>query len=121
MRPFKQDFIPGRDTIADDCGGTAEVLFKLGGITRVFVDDRLLRERLFTEVLLDDKIDGIFTFGKACAKALQLIKEMGFANAHSFDSHEELAKKLKDYLKPGDIILLKGSRGMQMEKVLAYL
>ena len=34
-----------------------------------------LHRKLFLS-LLDDKIDGIFTFGKACAKALQLIRKI---------------------------------------------
>jgi UDP-N-acetylmuramoyl-tripeptide--D-alanyl-D-alanine ligase len=71
--------------------------------------------------LLDYEIDGIFTYGKACQKAVYKIVDNGFSNAYSFDSHEELAKKLRQFIKPGDVILLKGSRGMQMEKVLAYL
>jgi UDP-N-acetylmuramoyl-tripeptide--D-alanyl-D-alanine ligase len=79
-----------------------------------------LHQKLFMS-LLDFNIDGIFTFGKACNKAVHLIREKGFANAHSFESHEALAKELKGYLKPGDVILIKGSRGMQMEKVLAFL
>ena len=79
-----------------------------------------LHQKLFMN-FMDYNIDGIFTFGKACNKAVGLIQEKGFKNAHSFDSHEELAKKLKSYLKPGDAILIKGSRGMQMEKVLAFL
>ena len=36
-------------------------------------------------------------------------------------SHEEIARLLKKKLKPGDLLLLKGSRGMQMERVMAYL
>jgi len=114
-------FKPALDTLSYLASGkkTRRVLV-IGDMLELGLKSDELHRNLFLN-LLDDKIDGIFTFGKACAKALQLIKEMGFANAHSFDSHEELAKKLKDYLKPGDIILLKGSRGMQIEKVLAYL
>jgi UDP-N-acetylmuramoyl-tripeptide--D-alanyl-D-alanine ligase len=79
-----------------------------------------LHQALFMKLLNYD-IDGIFTYGIACRKAVKHIKKNGYTNAYSFDSHEELAKKLKKFLKPGDVILLKGSRGMQMEKVLAYL
>ena len=36
-----------------------------------------------------------------------------------FTTHEELAHMLKMRAKPGDVLLFKGSRGMQMEKALA--
>ena len=33
------------------------------------------------------------------------------------NSHEEMGKKIKEIMKDGDLILLKGSRGMALEKV----
>ena len=36
-------------------------------------------------------------------------------------SHEEAAEKLHELLQPGDTILFKGSRGMQMEKIIDLL
>ncbi|SFT72007.1 UDP-N-acetylmuramoyl-tripeptide--D-alanyl-D-alanine ligase [Selenomonas sp. GACV-9] len=36
-------------------------------------------------------------------------------------SHEEAAAKLQEILQPGDTILFKGSRGMQMEKIIDLL
>ena len=79
-----------------------------------------LHQALFLK-LPDYGIDGIFSYGKACHKAVEKIRKNGYSNAYSYDSHEKLGKTLKKFLKPGDVILLKGSRGMQMEKVLAYL
>ncbi len=40
--------------------------------------------------------------------------------AHWFENHLAMAEMLKKSLQPGDLVLLKGSRGMQMEKILDY-
>jgi len=37
---------------------------------------------------------------------------------YHFDSHEQMAKMLRNRAKPGDLLLFKGSRGMRMEHVL---
>lgn len=79
-----------------------------------------LHDDLFDR-LMQHKVDGIFTNGKACKKAADNIRKAGYSSAFSFDSQKELAKALREFIKRGDVILLKGSRGMQMEKVLAYL
>jgi UDP-N-acetylmuramoyl-tripeptide--D-alanyl-D-alanine ligase len=71
--------------------------------------------------LTNYSIEAVFALGKSCKSASEHIIKKGFMNVFVFDNHEELASSLKKYLKSGDVILLKGSRGMQMEKVLAYL
>jgi UDP-N-acetylmuramoyl-tripeptide--D-alanyl-D-alanine ligase len=41
-------------------------------------------------------------------------------NSH-FEQKEQLSEKLLSVLKPGDIVLIKGSRGMKMEEIVARL
>jgi UDP-N-acetylmuramoyl-tripeptide--D-alanyl-D-alanine ligase len=71
--------------------------------------------------ILDFDISAVFTLGKSAKIAAELLRERGVKRIYSFDSHQALANKLVEFLQPKDIILLKGSRGMQMEKVLAYM
>jgi len=114
-------FSPALDTLSYlSKGKNRRKVLVIGDMLELGSKTDELHQKLFMS-FFDFNIAGIFTFGKACAKAVRLIKKKGYADAHSFDSHEALAKELKDFLKPGDVILIKGSRGMQMEKVLAYL
>ena len=71
--------------------------------------------------LLEFNIDGIFTLGSLTSLNSRVVRERGFQDIFSFKSHQELGEALREFMKPGDIILIKGSRGMQMEKVLASL
>jgi UDP-N-acetylmuramoyl-tripeptide--D-alanyl-D-alanine ligase len=71
--------------------------------------------------MLDFDISGIFTLGKICDLVVHELKHKGYDNIFWFKRHDSLAKSLKNFLKKGDYCLLKGSRGMQMEKVLGYL
>jgi len=66
-------------------------------------------------------LHGLYTVGDEAA----LISEAAAAAApglitQNFDSHEACATHLKAYLKPGDTVLLKGSRSAGMEKVLSH-
>ncbi len=46
--------------------------------------------------------------------------EAGIAKSHVFEvqAHAEAARQLRELSRPGDVILIKGSRGMKMEKIL---
>jgi UDP-N-acetylmuramyl pentapeptide synthase len=67
-------------------------------------------------------LGGIFTLGESFRKAAKKLKTKSpGADINCFLSHQELATALKKFIKANDIILIKGSRGMQMEKILAFL
>ncbi len=66
------------------------------------------------------KIDALFTFGTLAAAAAEAAQANG-VKAFAFDNQRELAKRLGDFLKPGDTVLFKGSHSMHMEKIIELL
>ncbi len=50
-----------------------------------------------------------------------LAKKLDHKNCQLFVDSKELAPKIKNLLKDGDIVLIKGSRGMKMENIIAKL
>jgi UDP-N-acetylmuramoyl-tripeptide--D-alanyl-D-alanine ligase len=73
--------------------------------------------------VVERKIDYLFTLGEfAGLMAEEALKAGAKAETvYAYNSREELAKTLKKFLSPGDLVLLKGSRGMGMEEIIKYL
>jgi len=69
-------------------------------------------------------IDALITVGQGGKIIAQSSKEEGMAEERvfSFEKNEKriLAKKLLNLTKPGDFVLLKGSREMKMEEILEF-
>jgi UDP-N-acetylmuramoyl-tripeptide--D-alanyl-D-alanine ligase len=67
-------------------------------------------------------IDRLYVFGEYAEVMLAGAREAGLASDHLFaGSHDEIAADLKTWLQAGDCLLVKGSRGMTMEKVITQL
>ena len=62
--------------------------------------------------------DNIYVIGKEMEKAAKDIKA---SNIKTFETHQAIAQTLKSSLSDGDVILVKGSRGMEMERIIKYL
>lgn len=63
-------------------------------------------------------LDGLYLYGSLMEQyALSEARRLGLS-AEAFSTHAEIAENLKDLT---GIVLLKGSRSMEMERVLAYL
>ena len=67
-----------------------------------------------------EKADVVLAYGPNGGRVVDSARTGGLpsAMARAFETHEELAKALKRMVKPGDVILVKGSRGMHMELAL---
>lgn len=73
--------------------------------------------------LQDKKIDFVFCLGPFSRLIVEELQKEKNHSIHSeiFTSHQDLARELNQRVRENDIVLIKGSRGMSMEKVLDYL
>lgn len=66
----------------------------------------------------ENGIDGVLAYGADAAYIVEAAKQAGLENARLFDTKEALAQSLAQQVQPGDGVLFKGSRGMQLEDVM---
>jgi len=69
----------------------------------------------------DHQLDYLITFGPEAKNIAVGAKKMGLDRIKSFEQQNELINYLRSALKPGDLILIKGSQGMRMERVVKAL
>ena len=67
-----------------------------------------------------EKADMVFAYGPMSGRVLSgtITGGMPETMGRAFEDRKELVKALKRAVKPGDVLLFKASRGMQLEKVL---
>ena len=64
--------------------------------------------------------DAIFAYGAHSEQYIRGAEKSGIP-AVQYPTHEALAEALKAYARPGDVLLVKGSRGMRMERILELI
>lgn len=67
------------------------------------------------------KANALFAYGACSEEYVRGATDGGLAFAKTYETHAALAQELREFLRPGDTLLCKGSRGMKMETVLALL
>ena len=67
-----------------------------------------------------EKANMLLAFGPNSSRMVSgaLTGGMAESKAKAFENREEMAQAMKRMIKPGDVILVKGSRGMRMEQIL---
>ena len=82
--------------------------------------DRAIAEHYRIGRIAANKADLLLAYGPNGDRVVSgaITGGMPRANAYCFDTREELVNMLLSRARPGDVLLFKGSRGMQMEKIL---
>lgn len=67
------------------------------------------------------KIDALFALGDLAPVVVEGGREAGIDQAWAYTDRDALTGALQAYLKPGDLMLIKGSRGIAMERIVTAL
>jgi UDP-N-acetylmuramoyl-tripeptide--D-alanyl-D-alanine ligase len=84
-------------------------------------DEEERYHREMASVIRELRIDRVWLYGKRMAWLSDELEKTGFSGVLHLESHEALLEMLRPELRAGDRVLVKGSRGMRMEKVLSPL
>lgn len=66
----------------------------------------------------ENRIDAVFTYGERSLETAKGAADGGVADVRSFEDKQALSEQLVSYLKEGDAVLFKASRGMKLEDVI---
>ena len=68
--------------------------------------------------IVDLKYDAFFCYGEAMRQAAERVLGLGGLQVFHFSKKSDLISQLQIFLKDGDGMVVKGSRGMQMEDII---
>jgi UDP-N-acetylmuramoyl-tripeptide--D-alanyl-D-alanine ligase len=140
----RMNFLPGiKNTfIIDDTYNSSPeaVLLALNVLKRVRIDDKANKyavlgdmleigsyteegHRLVGKAVVENKISQLIAVGERARDFIRGAKEAGMEDDYIFyfDKPEEAGRFLQNRIKAGDILLVKGSQGARMEKVVKEL
>ena len=77
--------------------------------------------REIAQEIIKLRLDSIYLYGPRMKWLLDELTKNNYSNVKHFETHEQLTDTLKNKLAKDDQLLIKGSRGMKMEKVFKLL
>ncbi len=94
----------------------------LGNMLELGARSAALHQKLGRQIAVSE-IDELYTFGSDAENIIAGAVEEGFPSTQTIASNAltELCEQLVSNLQPGDVVLVKGSRGMRMERVIEHL
>ena len=83
-------------------------------------DESEIAHKEIAELVEKSNVDYVIFFGEQMSKAKEFVTTKKIDSISSSDESavDFVAKKLKDFCSKDDIVLLKGSRGMQLERIM---
>jgi len=73
------------------------------------------------EWVVESGMDVFFCYGMEMGVAAERAKELGINQVRHFNSKSDLVEVLENFLEEGDLVLVKGSRGIEMEEIVEEL
>lgn len=101
-----------------DLGGVRRIV-ALGDMLELGDDSDMAHETIASWIRLYG-VHEVFFLGKRMARAMKALQASGFSaeHIHTFSDPESLGEQLAASLREGDIVLIKGSQGMRLEKAV---
>ncbi|MEE8341573.1 MAG: UDP-N-acetylmuramoyl-tripeptide--D-alanyl-D-alanine ligase [Candidatus Neomarinimicrobiota bacterium] len=90
-------------------------IFIFGDMAELGDSSKMYHEKI-GEKCLENNLDAVFTVGTQTVLTNNILNTIKF-HKH-YDSQEQLSKELINFIQADDIILFKGSRSMEMEKII---
>ncbi len=92
----------------------------LGDMFELGENSQMLHEQVGT-VAAESQIEELLALGKMASFMVKGFEKKILGKSQAFDSLDELGEVLNKKIRPGDVVLIKGSRGAQMERVISFL
>ena len=107
------------DFAAEAASSVKRVVFVLGSLLEQGAESDSIHAKIGRKLSYSDA-SGIFLFGEEMKAACDALESAG-KKAFWSPEYEALEKAVIDFVEPGDLVVVKGSRGMAMERIVEKL